>query len=47
MANAAPKKKPMKSHRSGKKTKKRIDQNHQILRNFVSPIQNIVDKSGV
>jgi hypothetical protein len=34
MANAAPKKKPMKSHKSGKKTMKRITKNIQVLKNL-------------
>ena len=34
MANAAPKKKPMKSRRAGKKTQKRIDNNHKVLKLF-------------
>jgi hypothetical protein len=34
MANATPKKKPMKSNKSGKKNKKRIDQNNKILKQF-------------
>jgi hypothetical protein len=32
MANAAPKKKPMKSHKSGKKTMKQITKNIQVLK---------------
>lgn len=34
MANAAPKKKPMKSRRAGKKAQKRIDSNNKILKLF-------------
>jgi len=34
MANAAPKKRPMKSRKNGLKHKKRIDQNNKILKQF-------------
>jgi hypothetical protein len=34
MANAAPKKKPMKSRRAGKKAQKRIDSNHKVLKSL-------------
>ncbi len=34
MANAAPKKKPMKSRRAGKKAQKRIDSNRKVLKSL-------------
>lgn len=34
MAKAAKKPKPMKSNRSGKKTKARIDRNNEVLKKF-------------
>jgi hypothetical protein len=34
MANAKPKPRPMKSHKSGKKTMKRITKNIQVLKNL-------------
>lgn len=34
MANAAPKKKPMKSRKSGVKTMKRIQKNNEILKKY-------------
>lgn len=34
MANAAPKKKPMKSRKSGVKTMKRIQMNNEILKKY-------------
>lgn len=34
MANAAPKKRPMKSRKNGLKHAKRIADNHKVLKNF-------------
>lgn len=35
MGSAPKKPRPMKSRKSGLKTKKRIDQNHEVLKKFV------------